>query len=330
MLKELNNFLKDIKFVFIILSSLFLLIKSEPESELINIVLNESNFTDNYNIKSCLKFNVTFGKDYDYSNLKINVEGKNEINRILSYYQQDSNFNDRKQLSQSSTDPTIMWLNKEQIKNNFYFSIECIKYPCDFQIDLIGSNSSKLEIDTQYTYFVSEENKKMVFTIDTNKYIELFNNSDDYIVTIWAKGGQDIRSTLKGLDSIEEELSQDLKRMTTKKELAEIFNISLDDLEELIFARSQRDSDNFAFSDVREDDDIQMLSHIADDSIHFTDTVENQVFFEQLKTIIDSSDLNSKEKNVLYLRFGFDCDDNRTLMEVGKILGHSKQSIQQI
>ena len=201
MLKEVNNFLKDIKFVFIILSSLFLLIKSDPESELINIVLNESNFTDNYNIKSCLKFNVTFRKDYDYSYLKINAEGTNEINRILSYYQQDSNFNDRKQLSQSSTDPTIMWLNKEQIKNNFYFSIECVKYPCDFQIDLIGSNSSKLDIDTQYTYFVSEENKKMVFTIDTNKYIELFNNSDDYIVTIWAKGGQDIRSTLKGKES---------------------------------------------------------------------------------------------------------------------------------
>ena len=198
MFKKIINSLKDIKLVFIILSSLFLLIKSEPESELTNIVLDESNFTDTYNIESCLKFNVTFGEDYDYSYLKINVEANNEIGRILSYYQQDFNFNDRKQLSQSSTDPTMMWLNKEQIKNNFYFSIECAKYPCEVKLDLIASNNGVLDIDTQYTYFVTEENKKMVFAIDANKYIELFNTSDEYIVTIWAKGSQDIHSTLKG------------------------------------------------------------------------------------------------------------------------------------
>ena len=44
---------------------------------------------------------------------------------ILSYYQEDSTFTNRKQLSLNSSDTTIMWLNKEQIKNGFYFSIEC-------------------------------------------------------------------------------------------------------------------------------------------------------------------------------------------------------------
>ena len=200
MLKILSNSLKNIKFQFIILSFLFLLIKSRIESsELINIILNESNFSNNYNIESeLLQFNVTLGKNNDFKYLKINVEGNNEINHIISFYQQDITFNERKQLSQSFTNITIMWLTKEQINNNFYFSIQCKKYPCDVYLELICSNNGALNIDTQYTYYVTEENKIMDFIIDTNKYIELFNNSNDYIVTIWAKGSKDIHSTLKG------------------------------------------------------------------------------------------------------------------------------------
>lgn len=140
-----------------------------------------------------------------------------------------------------------------------------------------------------------------------------------------------IRSSLKEIDSVEEKLSIDLKRIPTKKELAEEFNISLKDLEQLFLLRSQREPDSLAFPVMKENDEnMEKLSLIIDDSISFTDTIENQILFEQLKPIIDSSDLNDKEKMVLYLRFGFNCDDNRTLYEVGKIMGHSKQSIQQI
>ena len=140
-----------------------------------------------------------------------------------------------------------------------------------------------------------------------------------------------IRSSLKEIDFIEEELSQELKRIPTKKELAEKLNISFNDLEYLFLLRSQREPDSLALPVMKEnDEDMERLSLIVDDSIHFTDTIDNQIFFEQLKPIIDSSDLNDKEKMVLYLRFGFDHDDNRTLLEVGKIMGHSKQSIQQI
>ena len=63
---------------------------------------------------------------------------------ILSYYQEDSTFINRKQLSLNSSDTTIMWLNKEQIKNGFYFSIECGVKPCDYTFSIILENSIKL------------------------------------------------------------------------------------------------------------------------------------------------------------------------------------------
>ena len=195
--------MKNIKFLLLI-SSLFLLIKSEPE--LINIKLNENNFTYNYNIESELKFHVNLENDYNYNYLKIKVEGKSlnsEITHIISFYQQDLNFNERKQLSQSFTNTTIMWVTKEQIKNNFYFSIDSTKYPSNIQLDLIGSNNSELIIDDQYTYYVTEENKNMNFTIDANKYLESLNNNNDYILTIWAKGGNEINSVLYGDEILE-------------------------------------------------------------------------------------------------------------------------------
>ena len=195
--------MKNIKFLLLI-PSLFLLIKSEPE--IINIKLNENNFTYNYNIESELKFHVNIENDYNYNYLKIKVEGKSlnsEITHIISFYQQDSNFNERKQLSQSFTNTTIMWVTKEQIKNNFYFSIDSTKYPCNIQLDLIGANNSELIIDDQYTYYVTEENKNMNFTIDANKYLESLNNNNDYILTIWAKGGKEINSVLYGDEILE-------------------------------------------------------------------------------------------------------------------------------
>jgi len=84
----------------------------------------------------------SFKKDVDLeiegfkgSYLKIRVEGNDDededdnINHIISYYNDDS-FNERKQLAQSLTKKTVMWLNSKQIKNDFYIGIECSTTPC--------------------------------------------------------------------------------------------------------------------------------------------------------------------------------------------------------
>ena len=170
-------------------------------SEIINIELKDEIYSKNLiinpNSEYC-KFKVKGTNDYNY--LKIKVEGKDEqeINHVISYYQGDSTFNDRKQLSQSITDTTIMWLTKEQIKNDFYFGIECAKYPCNFKVDIITSSNAELEIDEQYTYYVTPENKIMNFIIKGNEHIESLNNLNDYILTLWAIGSKEIKSNLEG------------------------------------------------------------------------------------------------------------------------------------
>lgn len=42
----------------------------------------------------------------------------------------------------------------------------------------------------------------MNFLIKANNYTASFNNTNDYILTIWAKGNKEIKSTLEGGNSI--------------------------------------------------------------------------------------------------------------------------------
>ena len=73
-------------------------------------------------------FNNTYNNDYNffvevssdrYTNyIKIEVESFfNEI--AISYYQNDSKFKERKQLSHTFSNSTFMWLNKNQLKMIF-------------------------------------------------------------------------------------------------------------------------------------------------------------------------------------------------------------------
>ena len=83
----------------------------------LNIIIKDQNNLPNY-----IEI-ITQDKDNSFSN------------NVISYYQENT-FTNRKQLSQNSSDITIMWLNKEQIKNGFYLSIECWTKPCNYKFQL--------------------------------------------------------------------------------------------------------------------------------------------------------------------------------------------------
>ena len=118
-------------------------------------------------------------------------------NIILSFYQEDSTFTNRKQLSLNSTDTTIMWLNKEQIKNGFYFSIECGIKTCEYTFRIILENSIKLYLGQIYQYYITEQNKEMIFSIQGN-----ITNEGKEMLSIYAKGHRDIKSTLEEKNKI--------------------------------------------------------------------------------------------------------------------------------
>ena len=200
MSKLLKNCLNTFILSFIILC-LFSFVKSEIE----NIKLNEGNFSDNYNIQNeseFSKFKVEGVKDDKILRIKVKSYNENFAdNFIISYYQEDAKFMERKQLSQSFINTTLMWLTYAQIEKDFYFSVECKEYPCSYTLDLNTLNSSEITIDDQYTYYVTEENKKMNFKIKSNPYIESLTDKSDYIITIWAKGSKEINTSLEGLNS---------------------------------------------------------------------------------------------------------------------------------
>ena len=70
---------------------------------------------------------------------------------VISYYAQDSHFIGRKQLSRNSS---IIWLNKEQIKNDFYFSIESFYSETTYDLNIYFKDIIILELNQQYIYYV--------------------------------------------------------------------------------------------------------------------------------------------------------------------------------
>ena len=186
----------NIKLIFII--SIFQLINSNP----VDIEIKEGSYNNTYTIQSEMQFKVKGIINHNYLKILVSSNQNTEnINHIISFYQQDQSFSERKQLSQSLSSSTIMWLTKDQIKADFYFSVQCPKYPCSYDLSLRASNTAEIIIGDQYTYYITEENKIMNFTIKTNEYIQSLDNESDYIVSIWVRGSKDIISSLNIEDS---------------------------------------------------------------------------------------------------------------------------------
>ena len=161
-----------------------------------NVQLTDGHFSKYYTSKEgLLNFNVKKIKNFPY--VKIVAEGQYK-NHIISYYE-NNKYKERKQLSQSLKNTTIMWLAGKQIQNDFYITIECPKFPCEFNLTLNGTNTAELKFNEQYTYYITEENKKMNFTLlnSDTKYIDS-NYFSSYYLSIWAKGNNKIETDLSG------------------------------------------------------------------------------------------------------------------------------------
>ena len=122
----------------------------------------------------------------------------NYINYVISYYQDDETFSNRKQLSYGSLNTTSIWLKENQIKNGFYLSIESTFNICNFSLEIYPRNKAELLRGEQYSYYVTEENKEMVFYINNNNFLE--KNSYFSYITFWVKeiDNKDIEISLKG------------------------------------------------------------------------------------------------------------------------------------
>ena len=178
-----QKILKNIVILFIFFS----FVKLETES----IKIENGHFE-----KKCegyLKLGILGIKGSGDSYLKITVEG-GSINNVISYYQKE-NLSERKQLAQSLRKKTVMWLNSQQIKNDFFITVECAEKECSYDLFLDITEEAELNLNEQYTYYVTQENQKMKFKLLKEHTSNLGN---DPHVSVWVKGNKEIQTELKG------------------------------------------------------------------------------------------------------------------------------------
>ena len=303
----------------LIISFLFTLVNSvNLKMNIQNISLN--NYNDNFYESSY--FQVITENNYSLPNyIIIRIEGKNPNNDYsISYYKNDSNFIDRNQLSQSISGKAFMWLNKEQIKNNFYFSIECYAIPCEYSLNISLKENMKLALGEQYTYYVTEDNKDMKFTLIGNPQInyEEKSNNDYPKLSIWIKGNQDIYSDItvnnnkiinKGFNAYHVQLDNNdtffICNLTINAKLGDLINVGF-----LLFS-----GDNICQTPIESKIEISgfLLKYLMPKSCflfdkNINDKIINLIFFKE--SLIFSKSYSDSIFNERYKKLCFEMDYN--------------------
>jgi len=132
--------------------------------------------------------------------------------------------------------------------------------------------------------------------------------------------------TINKLYRTSQRLMQNLGREPTPDEIGEELGIAADRVRE-IFKISQEVTS--LDTKVGEDEDSSLGDFIADESQPTpVDAASRQLLKDHLEEVLDT--LSEREAKVLELRFGLDGGQPRTLEEVGKVFGVTRERIRQI
>ena len=125
-----------------------------------------------------------------------------------------------------------------------------------------------------------------------------------------------------------QELSNELQREQSLDELAEVCDMEPDKILEIL----KRDKNVVSLdTPIKEDEDSSLVEFIPSDA-NLDDVVIHEVEQKNLREKIDEllTGLNDQEQKVLRMRFGLDDDDPKTLEEIGKVFGVTRERIRQI
>src|SRR5699024_946174 len=132
--------------------------------------------------------------------------------------------------------------------------------------------------------------------------------------------------TINMLILFQRQLLQDIGRDPTPEEIGKEMELSPDRVREILkIAQEPLSLETLIF----EEDDLHLGDFIDDQS---AESASNHTYYEllkeQLEDVLDT--LTDREENVLRLRFGLDDGRTRTLEEVGKVFGVTRERIRQI
>lgn len=125
-----------------------------------------------------------------------------------------------------------------------------------------------------------------------------------------------------------QELANELQRDPSLDELAEICDLEVDKVLDIL----KRDKSVVSLdTPIKEDEDSSLVEFIPSDA-NFGDVVMHEVEQNNLREKIDEllTGLSEQEQRVLRMRFGLDDDTPKTLEEIGKIFGVTRERIRQI
>jgi RNA polymerase primary sigma factor len=132
--------------------------------------------------------------------------------------------------------------------------------------------------------------------------------------------------TINKLIRVSRQLLQELGREPTPEEIAKEMNLSPEKVREIMKIAQEPVS---LETPIGEEDDSHLGDFIPDDDIQApADAAAYELLKDQLKEVLDT--LSDREENVLRLRFGLDDGRTRTLEEVGKVFGVTRERIRQI
>ncbi|CAI9388599.1 RNA polymerase sigma factor RpoD [Niallia sp. JL1B1071] len=132
--------------------------------------------------------------------------------------------------------------------------------------------------------------------------------------------------TINKLIRVQRQLLQDLGREPTPEEIGEDMDLSPDKVREILKIAQEPVS---LETPIGEEDDSHLGDFIEDqDATSPSEHAAYELLKEQLEDVLDT--LTDREENVLRLRFGLDDGRTRTLEEVGKVFGVTRERIRQI
>jgi RNA polymerase primary sigma factor len=132
--------------------------------------------------------------------------------------------------------------------------------------------------------------------------------------------------TINKLIRVSRQLLQELGREPSPEEIAEEMGLSPEKVREIMKIAQEPVS---LETPIGEEDDSHLGDFIPDDDAQApADAAAYELLKEQLKEVLDT--LSEREENVLRLRFGLDDGRTRTLEEVGKVFGVTRERIRQI
>jgi RNA polymerase sigma factor, sigma-70 family len=132
--------------------------------------------------------------------------------------------------------------------------------------------------------------------------------------------------TINKLIRVSRQLLQELGREPTPEEIAAEMDLSVDKVREIMKIAQEPVS---LETPIGEEDDSHLGDFIEDqEALAPADAAAYELLKEQLEDVLDT--LTEREENVLRLRFGLDDGRTRTLEEVGKVFGVTRERIRQI